>query len=284
MNRQLSTTNHDRDIAGLKYIYPVMSRRAGGLSIGVNLNTNNACNWRCIYCQVPDLRRGSAPVMDFALLEEELRFFLDQVRRGDFFEKFNVVPEQRVIKDIAISGNGEPTSLKEFARAVGLIGEIATETGVFPASHFVLITNGSLLHQADVQEGLKTLAHFGGEVWFKLDSATVEGRKLINNSALGQRQLMENLAAAARLCPTKLQTCMLHFRERAWSASEKHAYLKFLQDTRKQRIDIRKIMLYSLARQSHQPEATELEPITIEEMEAFAADIEAFGFDVGVNP
>ncbi|MEO1885426.1 MAG: radical SAM protein, partial [Methylococcales bacterium] len=124
MQKKLSTTDHSRDIAGLKYVYPVLSRRAGGLSIGINFNTNNACNWRCVYCQVPDLVRGAAPVMDFQLLEDELRFFLDNVLNGNFFDQFNVPEQQRVIKDIAISGNGEPTSLKGFARAVQLVGQL----------------------------------------------------------------------------------------------------------------------------------------------------------------
>lgn len=75
MSQKLTTSDHSRDIAGLKYVYPVISRRAGGLSIGINFNTNNACNWRCVYCQVPDLVRGAAPEMDFGLLEQELRFF-----------------------------------------------------------------------------------------------------------------------------------------------------------------------------------------------------------------
>ena len=73
---KLSTTDHSRDSAGLRYVYPVVSRRAGGVSIGINLNTNNACNWRCIYCQVPDLVRGTAPPVDLALLEKELSDFL----------------------------------------------------------------------------------------------------------------------------------------------------------------------------------------------------------------
>ncbi|PIU16966.1 MAG: radical SAM protein, partial [Gallionellales bacterium CG08_land_8_20_14_0_20_59_87] len=34
----LSTTDHSRDSAGLRYVYPVVSRRAGGVSIGINLN------------------------------------------------------------------------------------------------------------------------------------------------------------------------------------------------------------------------------------------------------
>ena len=42
----LSVSDHDRNSAGLTYVYPVISRRAGGVSVGVNLNVNNACNWR----------------------------------------------------------------------------------------------------------------------------------------------------------------------------------------------------------------------------------------------
>jgi hypothetical protein len=69
----LNVTEHNRDSAGLRYVYPVVSRRAGGVSVGINLNTNNACNWRCIYCQVPDLKLGMAPPVDLTLLEQELR-------------------------------------------------------------------------------------------------------------------------------------------------------------------------------------------------------------------
>ena len=90
----LESNNHNRDIAGLKYIYPVLSRRAGGLSVGINFNTNNACNWRCIYCQVPDLKLGAAPEMDFQLLEDELRFFLQTVIHGDFYQRFQVAEHQ----------------------------------------------------------------------------------------------------------------------------------------------------------------------------------------------
>ena len=184
MSNKLTVTNHTRDISGLTYVYPVLSRRAGGLSIGINFNTNNACNWRCIYCQVPELKLGAAPSCDLNLLAKELRLFLNEVLHGDFYEQMSVLQPQRVIKDIAIAGNGEPTSLSNFDIAVKRIGDIATELGVFPNSHFVLITNGSLIHRPVVQTGLKLLNDFGGEVWFKLDSGTNEGRALIYHSAL----------------------------------------------------------------------------------------------------
>ena len=283
MSQTLTTSDHSRDIAGLKYIYPVMSRRAGGLSIGINFNVNNACNWRCIYCQVPDLQRGAAPEMDFVLLEQELRFFLAHVLHGNFFDEFNVPPEQRVIKDIAISGNGEPTSLADFSKAVELIGNIAGAAGVLPDCHFVLISNGSLMHQTSTQDGLRALARFGGEVWFKLDSGSEQGRKLINNSAQSQMQLLRNLKIASQICPTKLQTCMLRFRKQLWTDGEKQAYLQLLDQILKQDIVIEKIMLYSIARQSFQPEAAELVKINLEEMQNFAADIKAIGFNVSVS-
>ena len=44
----LAINDHRRDSAGLRYVYPVISRRAGGVSVGINLNPNNACNWACL--------------------------------------------------------------------------------------------------------------------------------------------------------------------------------------------------------------------------------------------
>ncbi|MDD2660765.1 MAG: radical SAM protein [Methylococcales bacterium] len=283
MVSKLTTTNHCSDIVGLKYVYPVISRRMGGLSIGVNFNTNNACNWRCIYCQVPDLKIGAAPEMDFKLLEDELCFFLDDVLNGDFFDRFQVDEDKRVIKDIAIAGNGEPTSLKEFPKAVELIGEIATKAGVFPRSNYVLITNGSLLHQARVQDGLKILKSYGGEVWFKLDSATEEGRALINNAAQSLVASIENLTLSANLCTTKLQTCLFDYDHQGLSDKEKRAYLDLLMRIKERGCSLRQVMLYTIARPSLQPEAFKLAPLPVETLNAFADDIRHLGYDVAVS-
>lgn len=282
MTQRLSTTDHSRDAAGLHYVYPVISRRAGGLSVGINFNTDNACNWRCVYCQVPDLKRGVAPPADLALLQRELNGFLDRVLFGDFFDRFQVPEERRVIKDIAISGNGEPTSLPEFPEAVRLIGEIAEAKGIFPDSGFVLITNGSLMHQTKVQEGLRELNRFGGEVWFKLDSASRAGRKAINHSLESDDKVLQHLRICAGLCPTKLQTCILHYEGYPWTETEKRAYLDLLARV-KNEIRLEEILLYSIARQSMQPEANELTPVPEEAMREFAGRIEKLGYKVSVS-
>ncbi|MDO9141038.1 MAG: radical SAM protein [Methylobacter sp.] len=279
----LTVNNHDRDVAGLKYVYPVISRRAGGLSIGINFNVNNACNWRCIYCQVPDLTIGAAPDLDFQLLEEELRFFLNDVLHGDFYQRFQVDEDKRMIKDIAMSGNGEPTSVKDFDRAVALIGKVATEAGVLPQSHFVLITNGSLLHRPGVQNGLKKLKEYGGEVWFKFDSATDEGRALINNAGQSCRASVDNLLLAAKLCPTKLQTCLLDYDKRGLPEPEKHAFLELLKGIKVKACVLEGVMLYTLARPSLQPESMRLEKLSVGELNAFADEIRLLGFEVWVS-
>jgi len=161
-SKELSTINHDRDSADLRYVYPVVSRRAGGVSVGINLNTNNACNWRCIYCQVPGLSRGAAPAVDMEVLEKELRGFLYELLHGDFMQ--SRVPEgARRINDIALSGNGEPTSSAEFVRVIELLSRVRHEMGLPDTVKTVLITNGSLLYRNEVQQGLRDMAKINGE-------------------------------------------------------------------------------------------------------------------------
>ncbi len=283
MDTKLTTSNHDTSVAGLTYVYPVISRRVGGLSVGINFNTNNACNWRCVYCQVPDLKLGAAPELDHALLEKELRYFLNEVLHGDFYERFGVAEENKVIKDIAIAGNGEPTSLKDFAGAIELIGRVATEMDVLPDSQFVLITNGSLVHQAKVQAGLRVLNSYGGEVWFKFDSATTAGRALINNTAQSWQASLENLIKSCQLCHTKIQTCLISYKHYDLLGEEWRAYLVLLTELKRLNVAIKDIMLYTLARPSLQPEAEYIQAVSLELLNALAEDIRLLGFNVYVN-
>jgi len=123
----------------MTYVYPVISRRAGGVSVGINLNTNNACNWRCIYCQVPDLKRGGAPEVDLEKLAGELRSFLRELLQGDFMQR-RVPVDARRLNDIALSGNGEPTSAKEFSQVVDIDRRIMAEFDLIGKIKLVLIT------------------------------------------------------------------------------------------------------------------------------------------------
>ena len=282
-SKLLHIGDHSRDIAGLTYVYPVISRRAGGVSIGINLNPNNACNWRCVYCQVPDLKRGSAPQLDLVTLEAELRTFLHEIVHGDFMQT-HVIPEARRINDIALSGNGEPTSAREFAQVIELIGRVKADYNLPKNLKLVLITNGSLVNRPGVQAGVSAMAELNGEVWFKLDSVTREGRQRINNTRMSLMRMRENLRLATRLCPTWLQTCVFQINGMAPPVAESDAYLSFLESFLNEGEKLKGVLLYGLARPSMQPEAPRLTKVDQVWMETFSARIQALGVEVRLNP
>lgn len=273
----LNTSDHDRSSAGLRYVYPVVSRRAGGVSVGINLNTNNACNWRCIYCQVPDLQLGTAPPVDMALLERELRGFLHELQHGDFMQR--IPPDMRRINDIALSGNGEPTSAREFAEVIELVGRLKP-TGL----KLVLITNGSLLQRDTVQQGLRRMAQFNGEVWFKLDRANAAGMLRVNDTKTTMDAVLKNLATATSCCPdTWLQTCWFALDGAAPGKQDEDDYLAMLATCAKSDIPLRGVLLYGLARPSWQAEAPRLSVLSAQQMETFAARIRSLGLKVNVS-
>jgi wyosine [tRNA(Phe)-imidazoG37] synthetase (radical SAM superfamily) len=273
----LNITDHSRDSAGLRYVYPVVSRRAGGVSIGINLNPNNACNWRCLYCQVPDLTRGTAPPIDLALLEKELGGFLHELQHGEFMQR--VPPEARRINDIALSGNGEPSSAQEFLEVIELIARMK------PADlKLVLITNGSLIQRENVQQGLRRMAQLNGEVWFKLDRASEAGMALVNDTKMTMDKVRHNLATAVTCCPnTWLQTCWFALDGIPPSTQDADDYVDFLSGLLRDGIRPQGVLLYGLARPSLQVEAPRLSVLLPEQMKKFAARISDLGVQVKLS-
>ena len=280
---KLTPLNHDRDSAGLAYVYPVVSRRSGGLSLGINLNPNNACNWRCAYCQVPELKRGAAPAIDLMRLEDELTGILEDIQRGDFYDRFELPEGQRVLRDIALSGNGEPTGSREFDAVVGVIGGVCAEFDLFGAVKLVLITNGSLMAKPLVQRGLAHWSELGGEAWFKLDRASRAGILRVNGVNLSPDALLRHLEISARLCRTWIQSCWFAWDGAAPDAAEQQAYLDLLAEVRARDILVEGVLLYGLARPSLQAEAPRLSALPGEWLEAFGRRIEAAGLAVRVN-
>ncbi len=279
----LTSRDHDRDSAGMRYVYPVVSRRAGGVSVGVNLNPNNACNWACVYCQVPSLTRGTAPDIDLAGLEAELRAMLDAILHGDFMQ--TRVPEgARRLNDIALSGNGEPTSAQAFPEVIDLIGRVLADFDLAGCIKLVLITNGSLIDRPRVQAGLRQMAVLNGEIWFKFDSATATGMRVINQTRISPEKQFERLTLAAHLCPTWLQTCMFARDGEPPAEAEQEAYLAAVARIVHERIPVRGVLLYGLARPSLQPQAPRLSALPAAWLEAFADRIRAAGLAVTVTP
>jgi wyosine [tRNA(Phe)-imidazoG37] synthetase (radical SAM superfamily) len=280
-DKQLDVSDHSRDSVRMTYVYPVVSRRAGGVSVGINLNPNNACNWRCIYCQVPGLERGAAPLIELPLLEHELRCFIDELLQGGFMQ--SKVPEGfRRVADVAFSGNGEPTSAREFPLAVALVGRVLRETGLAGSVTIRVITNGSLLGRKSVQEGLRLISDLGGEAWFKVDAGTAEGYRCINGIRQSPAAVADRLRRCAGLCRTWVQTCLFALDGHGPTEEELSAYVSVLAAAGIR--NLAGVHLYGLARPSLQPEAQRLSRLSAGRLEEVGARLRRQGLTVMVSP
>jgi wyosine [tRNA(Phe)-imidazoG37] synthetase (radical SAM superfamily) len=277
----LTIKDHRRDSAGLRYVYPVVSRRAGGVSVGINLNVNNACNWACLYCQVENLTRGGPPAIDLDLLEKELAGFLDDALNGDFMQRQVAETERRLV-DVAFSGNGEPTSADEFPDAVRIVRRVLEQYGLTGKIPLRLITNGSLLHRQRVQEGIRLIGETPGEIWFKIDRASAAGIAEVNQVPGDADRVQRNLRLCCELTPTWVQTCWFAIDGKAPDLAERDAYCALLAPLAS---ELAGIHLYGLARPSLQPAAPRLSRIADQELKNFAQEVEKkTGIRVVVSP
>jgi wyosine [tRNA(Phe)-imidazoG37] synthetase (radical SAM superfamily) len=275
----LTVADHNRVFHDFTYVYPVVSRRAGGVSIGINLNPNNACNWQCVYCQVPNLIRGTAPPIDPARLEHELDRFLAEIQQGDFMQTY-VEPDMRVLQDIAFSGNGEPTSCPQLDVALAIVEKLRIRYQLDDTVKTRLITNGSLMHRQSVLKGIAKLNQLNGEVWFKLDAGTRHDIQRINQVYVNPQQHLARLQACAALCPTFIQTCMFGWQGEAPDEASIDAYLACVAQVKN---SIEGVYLYGVARPSYQPEAAYVTRLSREWLEVMANRIRALGLTVHVS-
>ena len=261
----LTIFNHDRNIFNSKYIYPVVSRRSMGLSLGINLNTNNACNWQCIYCQVSDLTRGKPEKIDLKLLENELDKWLEDIVNGSFL---NECASHKVdFKDIAFSGNGEPTATTEFEPIVKIVLEKIDKFQLSKTIKLRLITNGSYLNKTNVQNGLGHMKAVDHEVWFKIDHVNPKEALKINRVNLSIASLKKNLKSSFSISPTIVQTCLLKINRELPSNNFVNEYIKFLEPYASQ---LKAIHLYSMVRPSQQKTDLQIDALDKSELQIIA--------------
>src|SRR6266436_1693899 len=89
-------THHPRRFEENRFVYPVVSRRSEGISVGVNLNPDKVCNFDCIYCQVDRTTQSETQFVAMEQLLAELEDTLRLVVSGELFEhlQFKDTPPQ----------------------------------------------------------------------------------------------------------------------------------------------------------------------------------------------
>ena len=235
---------HSRRFEEFKYVYPVLSRRSHGISIGVNVNPDKACNFDCIYCQVDRTTESAVKKFDLTIAEEELREMLEMVRSGEIAQHppFDSVPRELLrLNDIALSGDAEPTTLPNFAETIEMIARIKPSD-----AKIVLITDAGGLDRPDVKRGLEIMDANNGEVWAKLDAGTEDYFKLINRSKIPFARILKNISEAAKTRPIVIQSLFLKIRGVGASDAEITAFCQRLREIG----NIKLVQVYTVARKA----------------------------------
>jgi wyosine [tRNA(Phe)-imidazoG37] synthetase (radical SAM superfamily) len=242
-------TRHSRSWQDNRLVYPVISRRSKGLSIGVNLNPDKVCNFDCVYCCVDRTTMPGRVEVDLDVLRDELDHMLSLAVSGQLWVQspFDTTPDAlKRLNDIAFSGDGEPTSFQHFKRACeiahGLIEKHRADAKI------VVITNATLFHHPRVREALAYLDGARGELWAKLDAGSEPYYKLVERSAVPFRRVLDNLLDAGRARPIVIQSLFMTLHEQGPDDAEIRAYIDRLSELHASGCQIKLVQVYTTAR------------------------------------
>lgn len=274
-NHWTSVKDHARVFGDLVFVYPVISRRSAGLSIGVNLNPDKRCNFDCVYCEVDRKVPGRATTVDLDQLREELTWLLRFVRDGGLMAdpKYSEVPREiaTTVRDIAFSGDGEPTMIPNFSQCVQLAADVKRAENL-PDAKLVLITDAAGLDKLDVRRGLEIMDANQGEIWGKLDAGTEPYFRQVNRSFVRFERILKNLLETARVRPIVIQSLFFKIHGEPMPSEELGAYCGRLKDIVAQGGRIREVHAYTIARPTPETWATRLD---FKELNAMADVIRA---------
>ena len=260
-------TQHSRSFEHNRFVYPVVSRRSRGLSIGVNLNPDKICNFDCIYCQVDRTRQSETSFVELAGLLDELDHMLGFAASGEIWrhEKFRDTPaELRRLNDIAFSGDGEPTTYKNFDEIIARCAELKDRHALADVK-MVLITNASMFHREHVRRGLEILDAHRGEIWAKLETGTEEYYKLVERTPIPFRQILDNITAAAQVRPLVIQSLFMRIHGVPPPRAEQAAFCDRLNEITAAGGILKLVQIYTVARQ---PAESFVAPLTNAEVDA----------------
>lgn len=271
-SRTLSHDYHPRSLDENRYVYAVLSRRSGGVSIGINLNPDKVCNFDCVYCQVDRRVPGEERRVDLKKLDSEVRDILIKARSGALFAQapFSGVEKRfQQVTDIAFSGDGEPTTCAQFNEAVKLAIAAKKEVGLSDLK-LVLITNATMFHRATVKRVLSLLDENQGEIWAKLDAGTEPYYKRVDVTTIPFKRILDNLLDAARRRPIVIQSLFMRLYGSPPDGGEIEAYSDRLKEIKSNGGMIKLVQIHTVARAPAQPYVS---PLSDKELDAIAARV-----------
>lgn len=272
-DEQVSTSDHSRDRLDYRYLYTVLSRRAGGISLGINLNPDGICNWHCAYCQVSRPRESVKPEpVEFQRFCEELTDLLAAVRDGTLLEHplhRGLPAELRQVKDISFSGDGEPTTASCFPAAVDHLLAERERLGLMDLN-MILLSNCSMADRPSVAQALRRFGQAGGQVHGKLDGGGAAAYERVDRTAVPFQQTLDNLLAAGRLAPLVIQSLFCEVGGETADGSEVDLFTSHLSDLLDGGAQLQALHLHTVARP---PPFADVKAVPVEFLQALAVRV-----------
>ncbi|MGP8199072.1 MAG: radical SAM protein [Limisphaerales bacterium] len=240
---------YPRDFLENRSVYLVISPRAGGLSIGVNVNPIVNCNFQCLYCEVDRTKPAVVPQFDVKRMVAELRETLGLVSSGRLRQRpryANLPDDVLQVRHVAVSGDGEPTLSSHFVEALQAIACLRV-LGEFPFFKIVVVTNSTALDRPKVQRGLEWLAPMD-EIWAKLDGGTQDYLKKVNGASFPMEKIMGNILQVARQRPVVIQSLFPAINGEPPPACEIKEYAQRLNELKEAGAKIALVQIYSATR------------------------------------
>ena len=240
---------------GSSHVYAVLSSRARGLSLGINLNPDQACNFECCYCEVDrrsQSRAGSPTPVNAHAIAAELSSVLAAVGAGKHLEHpyfSSLPPEMMRLVHVALSGDGEPTLCPNFAEVVEGIVHLRA-AGLTPYFKLVLLTNGTLLDQPGVRAGLRLFTR-ADEIWVKLDAGTAEAVERINRPSVPFDRILSNIRDLGQTRPLVIQSMFVELDGLLPERNELSEYARRLNELKDAGTQISLVQVYSATRPPH---------------------------------
>jgi wyosine [tRNA(Phe)-imidazoG37] synthetase (radical SAM superfamily) len=239
-----------RDFLQNRFVYAVISSRARGLSVGVNMNPDQRCNFDCVYCEVDRSNQPAETELNVPVLATELQRTLAFVLQGHLHElpQYQSLPAELLqLRHVALSGDGEPTLSPRFAEVVQAVIHIRALGGI-PFFKIVLLTNATGLDRLQVQESLKRFTK-SDEVWVKLDGGTQEYLdRVCRMKDISLGKIMANILHLARQRPVVIQSLFPAINGAEPPQAEIEEYARRLNELKADGAKISLVQIYSAAR------------------------------------
>jgi len=238
-----------REFLNNRFVYLVISPRARGLSIGVNLNPDKHCNFDCPYCEVNRSLPAGEQALDVDVMAAELQATLALASDGRLRELpcYRNAPDELLkLRHVTLSGDGEPTLCPNFVEAVHAVIHVRA-LGEFPFFKIVLITNATGLDLPQVQQALKFFTA-QDEIWVKLDAGTQAYMNQVNRPDCSLEKVLANILLTARRRTVVIQSLFPLLNGQEPRAQEVEQYAQRLKELKENGAQISLVQIYSATR------------------------------------